>query len=259
MTVVQPNSATKRKRRNIALAHVVHDAPPIVVCEEAPCVSCVAEVNPVDINTSSTTTHALATAHTPDARFANACVDTCTVCESESHANTNQSHARMRSTSAINIGAAEHTQVMPRRERECSATSAAVAACTSPRISTTPARSSSSAARSGRRVKREVLSPQLVSKISKVTRKSKQKYEMSIRALRVQIQHMEKLVARDGANTKERQRIAERQRKHMERTKREVLRKVRTMRENKRTNSNMEAGGGVKRKRTDEHMEQARR
>ena len=69
------------------------------------------------------------------------------------------------------------------------------------------------------------------------------------RALRTHIKRMEKLLEGNSADVKEQRRMEVRQRKELEHTTRVVLSKVRAMRENKRTNSNVETGGGVKRKR----------
>ena len=63
---------------------------------------------------------ALTLARTLSARSMNECVDTRTICESALHENAHPLHARMQSTSVMNTAAAAHTQVMPRRENECS-------------------------------------------------------------------------------------------------------------------------------------------
>ena len=100
-----------------------------------------------------------------------------------------------------------------------------------------------------RRERQRISSPQPVNKISKVTRKSKQQYETEIRALRAHIKQMEKYIEGDDKSRRGQQRLEATQRKNVERITRAALNKVRTMRETGRTNSSVEAGGGVKRKR----------
>ena len=119
---------------------------------------------------------------------------------------------------------------------------------------TTAAHASPKPRRVRRREHQRMSSPKLINKISKVTRKSKQQYETEIRALRAHIKQMEKYIEGDDKSRRGQQRLEATQRKNVERITRAALNKVRTMRETGRTNSNVEAGGGVKRKRKNDEI-----
>ena len=91
-------------------------------------------------------------------------------------------------------------------------------------------------------------SPQLIRKVNKQTRDQHRKYEQSVRNLRAYIRKAERTMRSDqDINRRSRKQV--RAEKEREELTRKAINRVKKDSETKRTNSNVEAGGGVKRKR----------